>query len=217
MYPYKYKSRYGNKYQSKYDNKYQCKYDNKYQSRTYRLHHICRPVTPCISLGIISSCKSLLSFSERSYKCIQKLFHSKNNDQQSNICSEQNCSICLSALHKNDRNTKWICKHRFHKECIESWNGSCPLCRCDYKLLTSTFYDYKDEMRWVIELYLKMSKIVSIDDDVKMLKLLWKHSKCISENHEITFHCTNHIAGICHNCSIVDNNFGDVHKSIIQN
>jgi len=174
-------------------------------------------VTPYISLGIKSFRRSLLSFSSKSYRSILGLFQTKNYNLQSTLNTEQQCSICLSTLEENDKFTKWICKHRFHKDCIESWNGPCPLCRCEHILLTSTFYDYNEEMRWQIEIYLKMSKIVSDDDVIKRLKSLWRHSKCISENHEITFHCTNHIAGICHNCSVLDNNFGNTHQSIIQN
>lgn len=217
MYPYKYKSSYGNKYQSRYDEKYQSRSDRSFSLRSYERHRRPRPANPCITLGIKSCGKRLLSLTQRSIRCLQRLFRPAKNVNQSAVSSEQSCSICLSALEEKDKNTKWICKHRFHKECIESWNGTCPLCRCDINLLTSTFYDYKEDMRWQIEIYLKLSKIVTRDEDVIMLKSHWKHSKCTSDNHEITFHCTNHIAGICHNCSILDNNFGSVGDAIIQN
>ena len=41
------------------------------------------------------------------------------------------CSICLKAMYENDF-TKTLCKHIFHKHCINTWlekKNSCPLCR----------------------------------------------------------------------------------------
>ena len=41
------------------------------------------------------------------------------------------CSICLKAIYENDF-TKTLCKHIFHKHCINTWlekKNSCPLCR----------------------------------------------------------------------------------------
>lgn len=40
------------------------------------------------------------------------------------------CSICMEEL--DNRTVETICKHNFHKDCIEKWgekNNSCPLCR----------------------------------------------------------------------------------------
>lgn len=118
------------------------------------------------------------------------------------------CSICLTTIEENEMDTKWICRHRYHRECITNWNGSCPECRCSHLLRTSRFYDYTEDSRWKIEFYLMASRLVPRDDvNAQRYKTLWKHEKCIKENHEITFHDTNHIAGICHNCSILDNDF----------
>ena len=42
------------------------------------------------------------------------------------------CSICLEKLNKNNENCEvqpFLCIHKFHKQCIEKWSGSCPNCR----------------------------------------------------------------------------------------
>jgi hypothetical protein len=47
----------------------------------------------------------------------------------------EKCSICLKTIYENDFR-KTLCKHYFHKECIETWlikKNSCPLCRCKLK------------------------------------------------------------------------------------
>ena len=44
------------------------------------------------------------------------------------------CAICLKTIYENDF-TKTLCKHIFHKKCIDTWlvsKSTCPLCR--YKL-----------------------------------------------------------------------------------
>ena len=128
-----------------------------------------------------------------------------NNKSQDNY---NYCAICLASIDENDVDTKWICRHRYHRDCITNWNGSCPECRCSHNLRTSRFYDYTEDSRWKIEFYLKSSRLVPKDEvEARRYKDLWKHERCIKENHEITFHDTNHLAGICHNCSILDNNF----------
>jgi len=51
------------------------------------------------------------------------------------INNEEICSICISEEEKSDYKT--ICKHNFHKNCLEKWlkvsskrnNYSCPNCR----------------------------------------------------------------------------------------
>ena len=189
---------------SKYKSRYFSRFDSiSYQKRVY-LRKYSRQ-TSCTTLGIMSFYSNIKKYSTKCYKYVQGILQTKNTTE---MCTPDNtCSICLSPLQDNDKNTKWLCTHRFHSHCIESWNTSCPLCRCELKLITSKCYEYKDDERWSIEFYLRVSTLVPIKESVKY-KSLWKHPTCISENHEITFHNTHHLAGICHNCSILDNSFG---------
>ena len=53
--------------------------------------------------------------------------------------SENECSICLEDIHKNEEKIL-MCNHKFHKKCINKWtkiNNICPLCR---KIINNTFF-----------------------------------------------------------------------------
>ena len=53
--------------------------------------------------------------------------------------SENECSICLEDIHKNEEKVL-MCNHKFHKKCINKWtkiNNICPLCR---KIINNTFF-----------------------------------------------------------------------------
>lgn len=40
------------------------------------------------------------------------------------------CSICLDKIHMKADSCTTLCKHTFHKTCIDTWNKSvCPVCR----------------------------------------------------------------------------------------
>jgi SUMO ligase MMS21 Smc5/6 complex component len=45
------------------------------------------------------------------------------------------CSICISALIKDDEIIKTKCNHTFHKDCIikylKEYNNKCPICRTE--------------------------------------------------------------------------------------
>jgi hypothetical protein len=42
------------------------------------------------------------------------------------------CSICLEQQKKHEEWCELICKHKYHKKCIDDWifqNNNCPICR----------------------------------------------------------------------------------------
>ena len=41
------------------------------------------------------------------------------------ILNEKRCNT----LDDKDKYQKFVCNHFFHKNCIQQWNGPCPLCR----------------------------------------------------------------------------------------
>jgi hypothetical protein len=47
--------------------------------------------------------------------------------------SDNECSICLDTIKVGEFEKTLICKHSFHKKCIDRWfkkdNDSCPMCR----------------------------------------------------------------------------------------
>ena len=46
---------------------------------------------------------------------------------------EQDCSICLERFKVNEYQKTLVCKHSFHKKCIDRWfkkeHSNCPMCR----------------------------------------------------------------------------------------
>ncbi len=56
------------------------------------------------------------------------------NHVQNNAKGEENeCSVCLTTIEKDDNNRKkTVCNHLFHKTCLNHWltcKNTCPLCR----------------------------------------------------------------------------------------
>ena len=69
---------------------------------------------------------------------------------------ENQCSVCLDNISKEECYTVSECGHKFHKECMKEWvksteNISCPLCRSNFKSIEVGF---KSEF----ETYLKLKK-----------------------------------------------------------
>jgi hypothetical protein len=55
------------------------------------------------------------------------------------ILNNEQCSICLNTYQKNEYKREMdICKHRFHKKCIDKWlvgnSMTCPLCKQNYNI-----------------------------------------------------------------------------------
>jgi hypothetical protein len=48
-------------------------------------------------------------------------------------CLDHECSICLDTIKQGEFEKTLVCKHVFHKKCIDRWfkkdNDSCPMCR----------------------------------------------------------------------------------------
>jgi hypothetical protein len=45
------------------------------------------------------------------------------------------CSICYEEIVSDDT-SPYRCTHSFHESCIESWNGTCPMCRASIKSIS---------------------------------------------------------------------------------
>ena len=112
-------------------------------------------------------------------------------------CEE--CCICYNTLHDKEKHIIWNCNHSFHKQCIIDWKKSCPVCRCDEKI-NSNLYNYTNK-HFDIEYFLSWALKSTCKNNE--YKKFWKETNCLNNNHEITFHKTYGIIGICHNCSIV--------------
>ena len=51
--------------------------------------------------------------------------------QSISLKEEGPCSICHVEFKITDNICITQCNHKFHCECIEKWNGPCPMCRTD--------------------------------------------------------------------------------------
>ncbi len=52
------------------------------------------------------------------------------------LSENESCSICLSPINKSYETM--LCKHNFHKKCIDEWlknNTTCPICRREIKII----------------------------------------------------------------------------------
>lgn len=73
---------------------------------------------------------------------------------------KQECSICLDDIKKNQE-SKTVCNHKFHKECLNTWlktHNTCPLCR--------TSIADKKVKRFQINMYTRfdvLTNIIEID------------------------------------------------------
>ena len=106
---------------------------NSYRRRLYSTRYERTSYKNLLLNGINKFTKYIGQSTIKTYNYLKNLVGSSNSDKH------ENCSICLSSLEETEKHTKWICRHRFHKDCIESWDGCCPICRCNHKLITYTF------------------------------------------------------------------------------
>lgn len=114
------------------------------------------------------------------------------------------CAICFELINKDNLGEiRWLCKHEFHKNCIELWslsgNNTCPLCRSelnihpppDTTLSNDIIYSYSQ----LINVHMKYRQIYNNN---------WPYTKCKNENHNIIYVKQFGVIGICTNCRILE-------------
>ena len=117
--------------------------------------------------------------------------------EQINLKEEDDiCSICLHTLDENKRYSKFTCNHFFHKNCINQWSGSCPLCRQNIVILTNNIVN-ENISGW---------KNIPTNVPLEYYSIYlekWENTRCIDENHQIFFKHPYGVVGVCENCSTV--------------
>lgn len=117
------------------------------------------------------------------------LLYCKNNEDY-----KECCGICLNIMKRNQKYQKYTCLHYFHKECIDEWNQSCPICR------NSTLKRIKKEID--ISGIRDMPNIVPHEYHDVYLKT-WKKKECKKKNHKIIFRRPYGVIGACETCGCV--------------
>ena len=114
-----------------------------------------------------------------------------------NICDKEliTCSICLNDIKDQDGIKKFKCDHIYHLECINSWNGNCPMCRAEYILKSNQISQN------FINGYKRIS---SVPEQFHSLYLSsWNKKQCIDNSHKLIFVKPYGVIGICENCHII--------------
>ena len=118
------------------------------------------------------------------------------NFNQSQLIMDE-CLICFEVINENDKFKKWNCKHYFHKECIKNWNKNCPTCRCTSLCLPTN--EVKENPYFNIRHFKSFAKEISSNKYINF----WKKRDCIRSNHNLTFHQTYGVIGVCETCQTV--------------
>ena len=105
------------------------------------------------------------------------------------------CSICLDKIEDHKGYKKFNCEHIHHKECIDSWNGNCPICRVGYELKSNQIS--QDSINGY-------KKYLSVPKDFHNLYLSsWDERECIDNSHKLIFVKPYGVVGICEDCHII--------------
>lgn len=92
--------------------------------------------------------------------------------KQTYICrwhEMKTCPVCFDEISCKQQHTT-VCKHYFHKECIQTWfqrSDDCPVCRTEQ--LNDPFIVFKHNLKLIME-ETYMNAIRSLEDDVQRLR-----------------------------------------------
>lgn len=110
------------------------------------------------------------------------------------IHDKECCGICLHDMKRSEKYQKYTCSHYFHKECINSWNHNCPICR------NSTLK--RENKRVDISGIRDLPNIVPPQYHNIYLKT-WKKKECKKKNHHIIFRRPYGVIGACETCGYI--------------
>lgn len=122
--------------------------------------------------------------------------------------TSNDCVICWECITPDESHQKWNCSHRFHRNCVESWNNGCPTCR------NRTLFDDGlggERVTWSISRNpenilnlesMKKTNILSVNLE-HIYKNVWKDRDCVDQNHKIWYFNNFGVVAICENCNTV--------------
>lgn len=133
-----------------------------------------------------------------------------NLENQNNL---ELCSICFECVNVNEGTKAYTCKHLYHANCINNWNGNCPTCRAQrltstLRIITNSSSDNNstndlpsitDES---IEGFKRCHQIVPTNFH-NIYHQKWKKNDCVRYSHNLIFLKPYGVVGICENCKII--------------
>jgi hypothetical protein len=118
------------------------------------------------------------------------------------------CVICWDCIDINNSYQKWNCSHLFHKNCAETWNNGCPICRTQ-----ELFNDgHCEPVTWLIsknpQNVLDLERMKNSDFFLQenlepIYKNKWKDRQCIDLDHKLLYFDTGGVVVICENCNTI--------------
>ena len=117
------------------------------------------------------------------------------------------CSICLEPL---DEGIKlYNCVHLYHDNCINSWNGTCPVCRGQRLPSTLTIINNNSNQtnnnsisEESIYRFKSLNSIVPPEYNY-IYHQKWEKNDCVNYNHRLIFLKPYGVLGICEDCKII--------------
>jgi len=115
------------------------------------------------------------------------------------------CCICLDTnTTENEKIQRRDCSHRFHANCIENWNGKCPLCRTANEIdIPPVTWSLSRNPRCILNIAIMKGGSILNDDKKRVYQEQWKDQDCVSQNHKLFFVHTFGVLGICETCTTI--------------
>lgn len=110
------------------------------------------------------------------------------------------CCVCLEVISEEQEYKKWTCSHKFHKNCITSWNKGCPLCRTTE--LVNPLKSKNPKNILDLERMKNLNNLVPLYHQ-SIYKENWNDTECIKDNHSLWLFNNYGVIGICENCNTV--------------
>ena len=110
------------------------------------------------------------------------------------IDDKEYCGICLNYMKFDQKYQKYTCLHYFHKECIDTWNHNCPICRNSILNCREKQVDLSGIR--------DLPNVVPPEYHHIYLKT-WKKNECKKKNHTIIFRRPYGVIGGCETCGCI--------------
>ena len=130
---------------------------------------------------------------------------SYDNFTQEDDDSISDCPICLEQLTHDTLVKKWTCDHAFHQQCVEHWNGDCPLCRTrvlreQNVTIDNVTWSISRNPHCILDIPAmdRLSKVP--EQHTGIYQYLWKDRGCIQNNHPMIFSQPYGVTVICRHC-----------------
>uniref|UniRef100_A0A6C0CNY5 RING-type domain-containing protein n=1 Tax=viral metagenome TaxID=1070528 RepID=A0A6C0CNY5_9ZZZZ len=107
----------------------------------------------------------------------------------------EKCSICMENMKNTEKYQKYTCLHFYHKNCIDLWQGACPICRNCEQIYTEFIHPKAKSFKLVGRSVPIQYYTIYLDN--------WKRKECLNNNHSIFFRHPYGVIGACETCGTI--------------